>query len=372
MDFQFTSEQQQFGDALRRYLSNEYGFENRHGIIASAAGISDLHWANLAELGLLALPVPEAQGGFAGGPFDLLVVMQELGRTLVVEPYWATAVGVEALRLAGNERYAQVLTAVAGGECRLAFTFHEPGAGYDLTNIATRATAKGSGYVLSGHKALVTHGAQADYWLVPALLDERLGLFMVDRAASGAQAFDHRTVDGQRIATLRFDQAEGQLLSIEQIPALVEQVADYGIFLLCAEAIGALDALNTATVEYAKTRQQFGTPIGRFQALQHRMVDMRIHAEQARSITFLAAARYASGDPEVRKAAISAAKVRVGQAARFVGQQAVQLHGAMGVAEEFAAGHWFKRLAVIDSALGNVDHHLSRFASLPGFCTLPA
>jgi alkylation response protein AidB-like acyl-CoA dehydrogenase len=367
MDFHFNNEQQQFGDALRRYLSREYIFEDRREIIKSTSGISELHWKNFTELGLLALPVPEAQGGFAGSPFDMLLVMQELGRALVVEPYWATAVCVEALRLAGDERFSVLLASTAAGESRIAFAFHESAAGYDLMRITTHAKAHSQGFVLSGQKVMVQHGGQAGHWLVPAMLNGHLALFMVSRDAAGAEVRDFSTVDGQRAATLVFDKVVGQQIEVADVAELIEQVADYGILLLCAEALGALDALNEATVEYAKDRQQFGIPIGRFQALQHRMVDMRIHTEQARSITLLAAARYTSGDPDERRQAICAAKVRVGQAARFVGQQAVQLHGAMGVSEEVMAGHWFKRLAVIDSMLGNVDHHLTRFAGLRSF-----
>lgn len=367
MDFNFNSEQQQFGDALRRYLSHEYSFEERRAIIASPQGISAVHWEKFTELGLMALPVPEAHGGFSGGPYDLLLVMQELGRALVVEPYWATAVGIEALRLAGDERFSSLLESIATGERRIAFAFHEPQTGYDLTSVKTLASAQGEGFVLKGRKVLVQHGAQVDEWLVPALLDGQLALFMVARDAPGTEVRDCLTIDGQRTASLLFDSVQGRRVNVADVPALIEHVADYGILLLCAEALGALDALNEATVEYSKTRQQFGTPIGRFQALQHRMVDMLIHAEQARSITLLAAAQYGSENPEDRRRAISAAKVRIGQAARFVGQQGVQLHGAMGVTEEVAAGHWFKRLAVIDSTLGNVDHHLARFTSLRSF-----
>jgi len=375
MDFTFTDEQQQFADALRRYLDKNYGFEARQAIVYSDAGVSDTHWAAFTELGLTALPVPEEQGGFNGSPVDMLVVMQELGRALVVEPYWATAVGIGALRIAGSADSAQgedaaLLERAAQGEIKLAVAFHEPHARYDLFAIDTAATQQGEQYVLSGKKSVVLHGAQADHWIVPARLNGEIALFVVARDAGGTQVTDYRTIDGQRAASLSFEGTPARRLGGQHAgAAALEQIADYGTVLLCAEAVGALDALNHATVEYTKTRQQFGQPIARFQALQHRMVEMLIHAEQARSVTYLAAGRYASTDADERRRAVSAAKVRVGQAARFVGQQAVQLHGGMGVTNEVAAAHLFKRLAIIETTLGDVDHHLARFAALPAFAT---
>lgn len=373
MDFSLTDEQQQLADALRRYLSKSYGFEARQQIVRSAAGVSDEQWAAFTELGLLALPVPEAQGGFNGGPVDMLVVMQELGRALTVEPYWSSVVGLEALRFAGDAQAenAALLERAARGEVKLAVAFHEPHARYDVFAIATTAREHQGQPVLSGVKSVVLHGAQAHAWIVPARVDGEVALFVVARDAAGVKLTDYRTIDGQRAATLEFDRTPARVLIGTQTgAAALDQLADYGTFLLCAEAIGALDALNHATLEYTKTRQQFGQPIARFQALQHRMVDMLIHIEQARSLTYFAAMRYAGPDPNERRRAISAAKVRVGQAARFVGQQAVQLHGGMGVTNEVAAAHLFKRLAIIETTLGDVDHHLARFAALPDFAAV--
>jgi alkylation response protein AidB-like acyl-CoA dehydrogenase len=372
MDFTFTHEQQQLADALRRYLDKHYGFDARQAIVRSDAGVSAEHWRAFAELGLTALPVPEAHGGFGGSAVDMLVVMQELGRGLVVEPYWATAVGIEAVRLAGagDEDDARLLERAATGDIKLAVAFHEPHARYDLFDVATLAEADGSGYALTGRKSIVQHGAQADYWIVPARLDGEIALFVVARDAAHAEVAEYRTIDGQRAATLAFAKTPARRLAGEHAgAATLERIADFGTVLLCAEAIGAIDALNHATLEYAKTRQQFGVPIARFQVLQHRMVEMLIHAEQARSLTYLAAVRDADDDADERRRAVSAAKVRVGQAARFVGQQAVQLHGGMGVTNEVAAAHWFKRLSIIETTLGDVDHHLARFAALPGFAT---
>jgi alkylation response protein AidB-like acyl-CoA dehydrogenase len=371
MDFTFSDEQQQFRDALRRYLDKEYAFDARQKIVASEAGADEKHWRAFAELGLLALPVPEAHGGFDGGPVDMLVVMQELGRALVVEPYWATAAGIEALRLGAHKGSAiagELLERAARGEIRLSVAFHEPHARYDLFDLRTIASGEGERFTLAGTKSMVQHGAQADYWIVPVRVEGEVALFIVGKDAANVGITEYRTIDGQRAATLTFDATPAtRLAGRDTGAATFGRIADYATFLLCAEALGALDALNRATVDYTKARQQFGMPIARFQVLQHRMVDMLIHTEQARSITYLAAARYASDDAVTRAQAVSAAKARVGQAARFVGQQAVQLHGGMGMTNELPAAHWFKRLSIIETTLGDVDHHLARFAALPTF-----
>ncbi|ACR29652.1 acyl-CoA dehydrogenase family protein [Burkholderia glumae] len=371
MDFTFSEEQQQFADALRRYLDERYGFDARQAIVASAAGVSAGQWRAFAELGLTALPVPEACGGLGGGTVDMLVAMQALGAALVVEPYWATAVGVEALRIAasGHAADAALLERAAAGDAVLAVAFDEPGARYELDTIDTRAEPDGDGFRLDGTKAVVRHGAQAHAWIVPARQpDGTIALFVVERGAAGATADDYRTIDGQRAATLRFAATPARrIVDGTHGAAALERIADYGIVLLCAEALGALDALNRATLDYTKTREQFGMPIARFQVLQHRMVDMLIQTEQARSLTYLAAVRYADANADLRRRAVSAAKARIGQAARFVGQQAIQLHGGMGMTQEVAAAHLFKRLAIIETTLGDVDHHLARFAALPSF-----
>ncbi|MHA6913835.1 acyl-CoA dehydrogenase family protein [Ralstonia pseudosolanacearum] len=372
MDFSFTDEQKQLADAVRRFIDKDYGFEARNKVVYSPAGVSQAHWDALAELGLTALPVPEAQGGFDGRAMDLLVVMQELGRGLVVEPYAATVLGMQALKLASGQE--ALLEQAAGGALKLAVAFGEPQSRYELFNVTTRAARQGGGWTLSGAKAVAVHGGQADKLVVSARTGGEardtagLSLFLVDREAAGVTVKDYRTIDNLRAADVRFDNAPATLLGqAGEAWEIIDAVADLGCVLLCAEAIGLIDALNAATLEYTKTRQQFGVPIARFQALQHRMVDMFIHAEQARSITYLAAAHFEDGDAEARRRYVSAAKARVGQAAREVGQEAVQLHGGMGVTNELPAAHMFKRLTMINTTLGDVDHHLARFASLPGF-----
>ena len=235
MDFNFTDEQEQFRDALRRYLDNEYSFDARQKIVASAAGVDAKHWHAFTELGLTALPVPEAQGGFDGGAFDMLVVMQELGRALVVEPYWATAVGIEALRLAGSHN--ALLERAAAGEIKLAVAFHEPRARYDLFDIRTTARAEGDAFALTGEKSIVQHAAQADHWIVPARLDGEIALFLIARDAAGAEVTEYRTIDGQRAATLKFTGTPATRLGDAHVGAATfEQIADYATLLLCAEA----------------------------------------------------------------------------------------------------------------------------------------
>lgn len=375
MDFNYTPEQQQFKDALRRFIDKDYTFEHRKKIVHSEQGVSDQAWGTLVELGMTALPVPEEQGGFNGSAVDMLVVMQELGRGIVVEPYFATVLGAQFLKLAGGQE--ALLEQIASGELKLAAALGEKQARHDLFDIATTAKAEGDGYVINGTKTVVIHGGQAGKLIVSARSGgaqrdtSGISLFVVPADAAGITRRDYRTIDGLRAADIRFDNVRvpaGALLGGAGAGwDILEAAADYGATLLCAEAVGAMDALNGATLEYLKTRQQFGVPIGKFQALQHRMAEMFMQAEQARSMATLAAVKVSSGDVEERRRVVSAAKARVGQALKYVGQQAIQLHGGMGVTDELPAAHHFKRLTMIDLTLGDTDHHLARFASQPGF-----
>jgi alkylation response protein AidB-like acyl-CoA dehydrogenase len=380
MDFEFKEEQLQLADALKRWIARDYGFETRRKIVASSAGTSEQAWATLAELGLTALPVPEQQGGFAGDAVDMFVVMQELGRGLVVEPYFATVLGAEFLKLGGG--HGALLEQVATGELKLACALGERQSRHDMRDIAARAERDGDGWLLNGEKKVVLHGAQAGVLIVSSRSggaqrgEDGITLFAVPADAPGVQLTEYRMLDGQRAADVRLD---GVRLGAEALIgeagagwAILEEALDYGAGLLCAEAVGAMDALFAATLEYLKTRQQFGVPIGKFQALQHRMADMYIHLEQARSMAMLAAVRLRGGNAAERRQAVSAAKYRVGQAARFVGQQAVQLHGGMGVTDELPAAHYFKRLTTIELAMGDSDHHLARFMAQPGFSGMAA
>jgi len=375
MDFNYTPEQQQFRDALRRFIDKDYSFEQRKKIIHSESGVSDAAWATLTELGMTALPVPEEQGGFNGSAVDMLVVMQELGRGLVVEPYFATVLGAQFLKLAGGQE--DLLEQVAAGELKLAVALGEKQSRHDLFDIATTARKANNGYVINGTKTVVVHGAQADHLIVSARTSggqrdtAGISLFLVTADTPGVTCRDYRTIDGQRAADISFKDVQvpaSALLGNEGAGwDILDAAADYGATLLCAEAVGAMDALNGATLEYLKTRQQFGVPIGKFQALQHRMAEMFMQTEQARSMATLAAVKVASSDADERRRTVSAAKARIGQALKFVGQQAVQLHGGMGVTDELPAAHHFKRLTMIELTLGDTDHHLARFAAQPDF-----
>ncbi|WP_075796050.1 acyl-CoA dehydrogenase family protein [Massilia putida] len=379
MDFNFKEEQLQLADALKRWVARDYTFEARRTIVGSAGGTSDAAWSTLAELGLTALPLPAAHGGFDGDAVDMFVVMQELGRGLVVEPYFATMLGAEFLRRGGA--HGALLDRVAGGELKLACALGERQSRHDLRDVATRAVQEDGGWRLNGEKKVVLHGAQAGVLIVSARSSgaqrdqDGITLFAIPADAPGVVTRDVRMLDGQRAADVLLRDARVGLDAVVGTAGagwdILEAAADYGAGLLCAEALGAMDALFAATLDYLKTRQQFGVPIGKFQALQHRMADMYVHLEQARSMALLAAVRLAGeardGNPEERRRAVAAAKYRVGQAARFVGQQAIQLHGGMGVTDELPASHYFKRLSTIELTLGDCDHHLARFIAQPGF-----
>jgi len=375
MDFSLTQEQKQFAEAVRRWVEKDYNFEHRKKIVESAAGVSDTAWAALAELGAMALPIPEGQGGFSGSAIDMMVVMQELGRGVVIEPYFATVLGAEFLKKAGG--HDSVLEQLAGGEVKLATALSEKQSRHDLFDIATTAAKNSDGYVLNGTKTVVLHGAQADKLIVSARSSgaqrdtDGISLFLIDADTAGVTRRDYRTIDCQRAADISLKNVQvpaGALLGAAGSGwETIDAVSDYGVTLLCAEAVGLMEAITGATLEYLKTRQQFGVPIGKFQVLQHRMAEMFMEMEQARSMATLAAVKVSSSDVEERRRTVSAAKARVGQAARYVGQQAVQLHGGMGVTNELPAAHMFKRLTMIEVSLGDTDHHLARFIAQPGF-----
>ena len=413
MHFELNEEQQQLADAIRRWIGRDYGFETRRAIVHSESGVSPDAWATMVELGLTALPVPEEHGGFGGDALAMFAVMQELGRGLVVEPYVATVMGAEFLRLGG--RHGALLERVAGGDLKLACALGERASRHDAFDIATRGEAVDGGYRLHGEKRVVLHGAEADGLIVSARGAqnaagvesagsaageqgmEGVSLFMVPRDSAGLRVTGYRTLDGLRAADVVLDGVvvgqDAVIGRVEEGGAILDAALDYGAGLLCAEALGAMGALFDTTLEYLKTRQQFGAPIGKFQALQHRMADMAIHLEQARSMALLAALALArsrgvaSGDAgdgagdggndggsdggsdggAARRRVVSAAKYRVGLAARFIGQGAIQLHGGMGVTDELAASHYFKRLSMIELTLGDMDHHLERFIAQPGF-----
>lgn len=375
MKFDLSEEQRLLADSIRRFLAAGYTFEARKSIVASEEGWSAAVWSQLAELGLLALPVPTEHDGFGGGAEDLVPAMEAFGEALVVEPYLATLLGARLVARGGSHALrTEVLPAVAAGAVKLAFAHTEEGARYDLARVATRARREGGDYVLEGEKRVVLHAAQTDLLLVSARTSgqdshaEGVSLFVVDAKAAGVSMRGFRTLDGLRGADVTLEKvrvAAGNLVGDEGgAHPLIEEAVDYATALLCAEAVGAMRFANETTLEYLKTRKQFGVPIGSFQALQHRMVDMVISAEQARSMAGLACATIDRGiEPAERKRIISAAKIRVAEACRHVSQEAVQLHGGMGMSEELKVSHTFRRLTMIAQQFGDADHHLERFAA---------
>jgi len=375
MDFIFSEEQQQLRDSIQKFISKEYGFEARRAIMASKTGYSEKVWAQFADMGLLGVAYAEANGGFGGSAVDTMLVMTELGRGIVVEPYFSTVVlGGGLIDIAGSAAQKQaLLSEVAQGTLLLAAALGEPDSRFELNCVETSAKRDGAGFVLNGHKAVVLHGESAHKLIVSARTAgatrdaKGISLFLVDAKAAGVQVQGYRTIDGMRAAEIKFANvklgADGVLGEVDAALPLLERAADFAVSALCAEAVGAMEALNAATFEYLKTRQQFGKPIGSFQALQHRAVDMMIHCEQSRSMAYLASVKVQSQDANERKRTVSAAKIQIGRSGRAISQEAIQLHGGMGVSNELAAGHYAKRLTMINATLGDVDHHAERFAS---------
>jgi alkylation response protein AidB-like acyl-CoA dehydrogenase len=375
MKFDYSEEQRLVADSVRRFVAQDYGFEARKKIVASPEGWSREVWAKIAEIGLLGLPFPAEMGGFGGRAVDLMSVMEAMGDALLVEPYLSTVAlaGRLVARGASEAMRAEAIPAIVEGRLVLAFAHTEEGARYDLAHVQARAKREGTGYRLSGAKRVVLHAPCADRLVVSARTSGAAGdargisLFLADAKAPGLSMSAYRTLDEMRAADVRFDSVAvpaAALIGSEggALP-LIEEAADYATALLCAEAVGALKYACDATLDYLKTRRQFGVPIGAFQALQHRMVDMVISYEQARSMASLACARVdTESDPRERARIVSAAKIRIGDACRHVSQESVQLHGGMGMTEELKVSHTFRRLTTIARQLGDVDHHLERFA----------
>ena len=372
MDFNFTEEQTMIRDSLAKLIKDKYDFDPRRKVVASKDGWRPEMWAQFVELGLTAAPFSEEDGGLGGGPIDAMVVMEEFGKGLVVEPFLQTVViGGGFLKRGTTAQKEEHLAALIGGEAVFAFAYAEPKGRYNLADLETTAKKDGKGWKISGHKAVVVGAPWASHLIVTARTGggrrdaKGVGVFIVPKSAKGVTTRDYPTVDGRRASEVYFDNvAVGPEAVIgEDSLGLVELVTDEAIAALAAEACGAMKVAQAMTVEYSKTRKQFGTPIGKFQVLQHRMVDMFMEAEQSVSMTYMATLKLGEDDV-TRKKAASATKVRIGQAGRFVGQSAIQIHGGMGMTDELAIGHYFKRLTIIDSEFGNVDHHLKRYTDL--------
>lgn len=374
MDFTLSEEQQLLKDSVERFVREEYAFESRRKLATSDDGFSRTNWKQIAELGWLGAGLPEEFGGIGGGAVERMIVMEQIGRGLVLEPYFATVVlGAGLLLEAGSDAQKRaLLPKLAAGELLLAFAHAERQARFDLQDVATKAEKAGKGWRISGEKAVVLHAAAADKLIVSARIAggrrdrDGLGLFVVDKGAEGLTRRDYPTVDGLRASEVALDgvEAEAALGEPGHGLAVVERVVEQAVAALCAEAVGAMQVLHDDTNEYLKTRVQFGRPIGQFQVLQHRMVDMFMEVEQSRSMMLLATLKLEDPDARERARAVSAAKVQIGRSGRFVGQQSIQLHGGMGMTEELRVGHYFKRLAMIDLSFGDADWHLKRFAAL--------
>jgi pimeloyl-CoA dehydrogenase small subunit len=378
MNFSLDDDQRMLKDTVDRLVARDYGFEQRRAYLKSPEGWSRTMWARMAEIGLLALPFPSAHGGLDGGPIETMLVMESLGRAMVLEPLLSTTViCAAALKAANAEQHERWVPAIAGGKLVVAWAHEEAQSRYVSSDVACSATPKGDGHLIDGVKPLVLHGDSAGKLLVSARVDGRrtdpkgIALFMVDADAPGVTRRTCRTHDGLRAAVVALAGvevgADDMIGEAGEALTIIERVAEVAIAALAAEAVGAMSAALEMTVEYLKTRHQFGAAIGRFQALQHRAAEMLIATEQARSMAMYAALMLGEPDAAERRKALSAVKVQIGNSARFVGQQAIQLHGGIGVTDEYAIGHYFKRLTMIESRFGDADHHLAAFARAGGF-----
>ncbi|MEL6877516.1 MAG: acyl-CoA dehydrogenase family protein [Pseudomonadota bacterium] len=375
MDFNFTEEQDMVRDSLTRLVRENYEWETRQKAITSESGWQPTIWAQLAELGLLGMPFAEEVGGFGGSAVDAMIVMEEFGKGLVVEPFVPTVVCAGGfLKHAGTAAQKEEhIGGIVDGSQIFAFAYAEPRGRYDYADLETSAKKDGSGYILNGHKAVVIGAPWATHLIVTARTSgerrdrEGISIFVIDKNAEGVVTRDYATVDGRRASEVYFENAAipAEALIGEEgngLP-LIELVTDEAIAAQCAEACGAMKVAHAMTVEYSRQRKQFGVPIGSFQVLQHRMVDMFTEYEQAVSMTYLATLKLDAPEAE-RKLAVSAAKVRIGQAAHHIGQEAIQIHGGNGMTDEYAIGHYFKRLTIFDNEFGNVDHHMKRHIAL--------
>jgi alkylation response protein AidB-like acyl-CoA dehydrogenase len=373
VDLSISDDQRLLEDSVVRFVRNEYEFDQRREIADSDDGFSRAHWATFAELGWLALPFAEVDGGLGGDATDVMVVMEQFGRGLVLEPYMANVLlAGQAIARAGSEaQRAALLGPLIAGEAQFAFAHVEGGARFTLSHVETTAEASDDGYRLNGAKAVVFNAAAADHFVVSARTgggtsdSDGVSLFVVPAGADGVTLRSYRTIDGLRAAEVALDgvQVGADSLLGEAGSALpvIEEVIDRATAAVCSEAVGAMDMLREATLEYLQTRKQFGVPIGKFQVLQHRSVEMMISCEESRSLTMMATMNL-DKSPKERARAVSAAKAHIGKAGRHVGQEAIQMHGGMGMTDELKVGHYFKRLTMIDTLFGNIDHHLDRFA----------
>ena len=376
MDFSFTEEQSLLQDSVQRFVQNSYEFETRQKLVKTEEGFSRDNWSSFAELGWLALPFAEESGGFGGTAVETMIMMEEFGKGLVVEPYVTTVIMAGSIIEAGGSTAQKegVLAEIMAGTKLAAVAYVEPQARFNLADVTTSAVASDEGYTLNGFKGVVLGGPSADVLVVPARTSgeqrdrDGITLFLVDASAEGISRRDYPTIDGGRASEVTINNVSvgaGDMLGEAGVGLeLLEVGINNGILAVCAEAVGAMEVLYKTTVDYCKTREQFGQPIGKFQVLQHRMVDMFMEHEQAKSLLYMAAIRMSEDDDVAARKAISALKVQVGKGGRFVGQNAIQLHGGMGMTDELNVGHYFKRITAVETLFGNADFHLKQYSSV--------
>lgn len=375
MNFDFSEEQGMLRDSVARFVQDDYNFDTRRAIAESAEGMSRDNWQTFAELGWLSVPFSEEHGGFGGGPVDMLVMMEEFGKGLVVEPYFATVVLFGGLlRAAGNDsQQAEFIPGIIDGSRLGAFAYVERQSRFALADVKTTATASGDGYTLSGEKVVVFNGANADTLIVSARTsgdqndESGISLFLVAADAAGVERSEYRLMDGQKVANIRFNDVQlsaDALLGVRgEGFAVMDRVVLEASVALSAEAVGIMAQLNAKTLEYAKTREQFGVAIGQFQALQHRMVDTFMSCEQARSMLYRAVCALKNNDADLRRE-VHALNVIVAKNGRHIYEEAIQLHGGMGLTDELDIGHYAKRLMMINTTFGDGDYHQAAFNAL--------
>ena len=363
-------------DSVQRFISNSYTFEERQKLIQTEEGFSRENWSMFAELGWLGLPFSEEDGGFGGTPIETMIMLEEFGKGLVVEPFLPTVIlAGRVLADGGSQEMKEgVLAEIIAGTKLGALAFVEPQARFNLADVTTTATDDEAGFLINGFKGVVIGGPSADLVVVPARTggeqkdEDGISLFLVAGDAKGVSRRDYPTIDGLRASEITFENVsvdKGALIGeLGGGFSLLQKCIDFAILAVGAEAVGAMEVLYKTTVEYCKVREQFGQPIGKFQVLQHRMVDMFIEHEQSKSLLYMAAMRLDEGYGAAAQKAVSALKVQIGKGGKFVGQNAVQLHGGMGMTDELNVGHYFKRLTVIETLFGNVDYHLKKYASI--------
>jgi len=375
MDLSLSAEDSILRDNVERFVRQSYPFNERRNFVNENKSFLEENWQKFSKLGWLGLNLPEEFGGNGGSAVDTMVVAEALGPGLILEPFLETVViGSKLIQLGYNEKLkSELLSNLVGGRLILTFAFAEPQSRYSLSDVQLSAKPNEDQFVLNGKKAVVRHASSADKIIVSARTaggrrDKRgITLFLVDRNNPGLSRRDYRLQDDVPASELIFDNVflsrTAMIGDLDCALPIVELVVDHGIAMVCAEAVGIMSALYTATLQYVKTREQFGQPIGKFQVIKHRMVDMLMACEEARSMAYMATLKLDESDPNVRKRAASAAKVCIGKAARFVGQQSIQLHGGIGMTDELVVGHYFKRLTMIDILFGDVDFHLRRYSA---------